>query len=176
MYTVRSPRPLGGGIRNFHVDHYRPKKLFPGLRNTIENLYYSCSVCNVFKGDDWPDTPDKELSKSCYPDPAQTDYNELFRVLSDWRLEGLKPAARYLVEKLYLNRPQLLMERREAALVSRANELREAIRRLVEVAKEKHLTHSKLQADLNVVLLELTRLYGLRRSVRPYEAEDLRRR
>src|SRR5690349_11271873 len=59
-----------GGLRNFHVEHYRPKDRFPRLENTITNLYLACAVCNVLKCDDWPQEPRGDHSVPAYPDPA----------------------------------------------------------------------------------------------------------
>ena len=62
-----------GGIRNFHVEHYRPKSRaeFASLENVITNLYYACAICNGFKGADWPATPKSDHSVPAYPDPAE---------------------------------------------------------------------------------------------------------
>jgi len=72
------PEAAFGGIDNFHVEHYRPKSIFQDLRDTITNLYLACSICNRFKGNDWPAEPPDDHSISCYPDPADHDYNALF--------------------------------------------------------------------------------------------------
>ncbi len=69
------PEPRFGGIRNFHVEHYRPKSLkrFQKLTNDIRNLYFACAICNTFKGDDWPAEPDAQFHSHCFPDPSKTD-------------------------------------------------------------------------------------------------------
>ena len=52
-----------GGIRNFTIEHYRPKKRpeFSHLVNDIKNLYLACPICNTFKGNDWPAEPKKDF-------------------------------------------------------------------------------------------------------------------
>ena len=40
-----------GGVRNFHIEHYRPKKKFPQFENDIKNLYSAGAICNVLKCD-----------------------------------------------------------------------------------------------------------------------------
>lgn len=45
---------LAGGASNFEIDHFRPKSLFADLIDDYFNLYYSCHVCNQYKGAAWP--------------------------------------------------------------------------------------------------------------------------
>lgn len=103
-----------GGIRNFHVEHYRPKSKFDNLTNDYSNLFYACPICNVFKSNDWPnDPPNQDLDIIYYPDPSIDDYSLLFDV--DFNLgliKGKNTRAEYIVNKLYLNRPQLITNRR----------------------------------------------------------------
>lgn len=102
-----------GGIRNFHIEHYKPKSLFPELRNEFSNLFYSCSICNCFKGNDWPNEPNEQLTNICYPRPSVVNYSDIFKVNSNsGRIDGKNRSATYMVEKLYLNRAQLILERR----------------------------------------------------------------
>ncbi len=102
-----------GGVQAFHIDHYKPKKKFPALTNSLSNLFYVCPICNRFKSDDWPANPRPTFSNSSYPNPSKVDYSKLFDVSSsDYVVSGLFVASKYIVEKLYLNRPQLILERR----------------------------------------------------------------
>ncbi|HVY06512.1 MAG TPA: HNH endonuclease [Burkholderiales bacterium] len=102
-----------GGIRNFHVEHYRPKSRFPALRNSYPNLFFACAICNTFKGDDWPREPNDDHSVCAYPDPSRYSYAEQINVdTSTFCLVAKTTSAKYLVERLYLNRPQLIIERR----------------------------------------------------------------
>ncbi len=109
-----------GGIRNFHVEHYRPKSKtkFAHLINDIKNLFLACSICNTFKGNDWPAEPKRDLSNISYPDPSMIDYSELFTYIDPCgEIKGKYIASKYLVEKLFLNRPQLILERRYFNLI-----------------------------------------------------------
>jgi len=103
--------PLFGGERNFHVEHYRPKKLFDDLVNAFSNLFYCCAICNSFKGSDWPEDPLEDLSNSAYPDPSATDYSEVLSV-DGGVVSSQVVAGKYLIERLNLNRAQLVMIRR----------------------------------------------------------------
>jgi hypothetical protein len=116
-----------GGIRNFHVEHYRPKSKFEHLINSIKNLFYACAICNTFKGDDWPGEPTKNHDLPCYPDPSLVDYADIISPTELGFLQGRNAAGTYLVERLYLNRPQLITER----LVYEANQtLKELLDRM----------------------------------------------
>src|SRR5688500_18636223 len=68
-----------GGIRNFHVEHFRPKSLFQDLVNAFKNLFYACAICNVFKGDDWKE-PCGEQHHMGYLDPSVVDYSDILDV------------------------------------------------------------------------------------------------
>lgn len=43
----------------FGVDHYRPKRRFPELEFSYDNLFYCCNACNARKGDYWPAPADE---------------------------------------------------------------------------------------------------------------------
>lgn len=126
-----------GGIDNFHVEHYRPKSLFGDLENSIGNLYLACAICNRFKSDDWPNEPLPDHSAASYPDPHTCDYSTLFSVESgSFSIAGLYVASRYLVERLYLNRPQLLRERRHAQLLNELTLLKEWFNLHIKLLKD----------------------------------------
>jgi len=99
-----------GGYLHFHVEHYRPKSRFPHLINDYDNLLYSCDVCNRYKGDDWPS--DNPVSDGCgYLDPCEYDFDEHFSYLPDGTVCGLSPVANYMIERLHLNRNQIVRVR-----------------------------------------------------------------
>ena len=116
-----------GGYRNYHVEHYRPKRKFPALTNIIRNLFYSCSICNAFKGSDWPNEPDDEFALAFYPDPSAVDYGAIFQVSPvSHVVAGTNTASSYVVERLFLNRPQLILHRRLLAVKKRMRALLDA--------------------------------------------------
>jgi len=121
-----------GGIGIFHVEHYKPKSIFLDLEHNYLNLFYCCPICNRFKGNDWPNDPDEHLSVPCYPNPQETDYNTIFEWSSDFRLFGNNPASVYIIEKLYLNRPQLIKERRFFSSLNKLNWMINEARNLME--------------------------------------------
>jgi hypothetical protein len=166
------PEASWGGFRNFHVEHYRPKNRFAALLNNIENLFYCCAVCNSFKREDWPSEPTDALDEPCYPLPSAVDYNDIFSVSPKGELAGENAAARYVAERLYLNRPHLLLERREAMLESRF---------VATVARLNALTDELIKEGKLVPPVVLSALYRSiqllvqRRQVRPYTPEQLKR-
>ena len=99
-----------GGLRNFHVDHYRPKSRFPHLICDYSNLLYACGVCNVYKGDDWPSDDPLEDGQG-YLDPCEHDFDDHFRFQDDGIICGLSPVAKYMIERLHLNRSQIVRQR-----------------------------------------------------------------
>ena len=51
----------------FTCDHFRPRRLFPGLIHEWSNLVYACQACNGVKGGQWPGDADEAES---YIDPC----------------------------------------------------------------------------------------------------------
>lgn len=120
----------GGGRRNYHVDHFRPKSLqrFANLRKVIQNLYLACSVCNCFKSNHWPNDPRNDHSVEAFIDPAEHDYNELF-VISPMSYEASSTyvAGAFVIEQLFLNRPHLLAERRLVFVINELGKRQDAL-------------------------------------------------
>lgn len=132
VYCAIHENALGGGD-SFHIEHYKPKSKFAKLEKEFENLFYACAICNRFKSNDWPKEPKKDHSIPSYPDPKLVNYNTLFELDENGILHGKYIASKYMVEKIVLNRPQLINERREKKLRSR---LSAAISDLPELASK----------------------------------------
>jgi len=166
-----------GGIRNFHVEHYRPKSLFPKFTNTFTNLFYACPICNTFKGDDWPNEPSEDFSNHCYPDPSAHDYNSFFEIdIKSGLINGKSITSCYLTEKLYLNRNQLILERRSQILRSRENELIETLLSLCEILKNlSDEEANSLMLQCVKVLSGITLLKNQLHNITPYEPQDVKR-
>lgn len=129
-----------GGIRNFHVEHYRPKSKFKNLINTFSNLFYACPICNVFKSNDWPHEPDgkNHLTVICYPDPSIINYADLFEVdFATGLINGTCTSANYIKNKLYLNRPQLIIDRKLLILNDRVSKIINEINAYIDVVSSK---------------------------------------
>jgi HNH endonuclease len=161
--------PRFGGYRNFHVEHYRPKKHFPNLRDVVENLFYVCSICNSFKGSDWPAEPVEDWSVACYPDPSKVDYNDFLVVDAENIVCSTVLAGRYVIERLYLNRLQLVHVRALDRTLDSIVEMNEEIRQNL------HLVSNDLKAKLADVLVPTIDLLARLQKINPYEPDDVRR-
>ena len=161
-----------GGMRNFHVEHYRPKSLFEDLEHQYSNLFYACGICNTFKGDDWPSDPTSDTFDYVhYPDPSQTDYSKLFVVDPNTALvSGTNIAAKYMVEKLNLNRAQILRNRKLLLLGGRLAKARDELRE----ASQSLENAMELRAVIEL-LTQISQLFeGFWLAV-PYEGHETRR-
>ena len=77
-----------------------------GGSDDIENLVYACTVCNRFKGDYSPalDAPDSlRLLR-----PQRDDLGAHLEETVHGRLIGLTPRGWFHIQRLHLNRPQLV--------------------------------------------------------------------
>lgn len=167
-----------GGLDNFHVDHFRPKSRFRNLEHIITNLFLACSICNRFKSDDWPDEPKDDHSVPAYPDPSKHDYNDLFKVTRDHKVAGRFPASAYVTDRLYLNRPQLVMERRIHVLDRKMASLEDFARNASVVLRKQRTRKNAVIDILAELTSELATLNGCYRAVhdsRPYRLDQIRR-
>lgn len=146
-----------GGIDHYHIDHFRPQSEFRDLVNTISNLYHACPICNKFKSNDWKNEPD-DLNRICYPDPSDHNYSDLFEInTSNYTLEGKYTASNYLINRLYLNRPQLVYERREYFLNLRYKSLIQETEKLILECGDNELKNETLKTIIRISQFMLTR-------------------
>ncbi len=101
-----------GGIDNFHVEHFRPKFIFQDLINEVDNLFIACAICNRFKSDDWPGDPHPRGLTATFLDPSVVDYHKHMDVSQRGTLRGKSVAGGFMIERLFLNRAQLIVSRR----------------------------------------------------------------
>jgi hypothetical protein len=170
-----------GGIRNFHVEHYKPKSLkeFSHLENEFSNLYYACAICNTFKSDDWVE-PLSDFSVGCYPDPSKMSYGELFELdYSKATVAGRNVTGVYLVNKLYLNRVQLVLNRQETitekryqALINTVNNQKDALFALADQGDTESL---KLLRELELVVRSLEAIFHSKDITNPYTSEQTKK-
>lgn len=159
-----------GGIRNFHVEHFRPKVKFPKLENDISNLYLACAICNVLKCDDWPCDPAIDHSLAAYPDPSAADYNLLLTVSpTTYELNSATIAGKYVIERILLNRAQLIVERRLAATLKLLNEFETWVD-----AQLKHMTVEEMEVTIRI-LRSISSIKTDVLTARPYRDSDTKR-
>lgn len=164
-----------GGIDHYHIEHYKPKSIerFKSLENDILNLFYACPICNRFKSDDWPNDA-TSLDIFCYPDPSEHDYSKLFTIDNEtYKISSKHISCKYIVNRLFLNRAQLIYERREQLLNTRALDVRKELERL-----SKHdviLADKQSILDLFKAFSKLSDIMEKRKNVRPYKLKEIRR-
>lgn len=161
-----------GGIDHYHIEHYKPKSIerFKGLENDIMNLFYACPICNRFKSNDWPNDA-KDLDMICYPDPSKIDYTDLFEIdYNNFKVEGRYLSTRYMTIRLYLNRPQLIYERRENFLKIKESELRKEIKILMN-----DVTDISLLKKAYELVDKLSTHLSKRDKIRPYKLAEIRK-
>ena len=159
-----------GGIRNFHVEHFRPKIRFSTLENDIHNLYLACAICNVLKSDDWPREPGTDHSAAAYPDPAVADYNLLFTVSHvTHELDSATVAGKYVIERILLNRAQLILERRLVSILTLLTEFETWVDKQLP-----YMTASEMKATINI-LRKISSIKTGALIARPYQNIDTKR-
>lgn len=166
---------LMGGVRNFHVEHYRPQSRFADKKNDYMNLFYSCPICNTFKSDDWPNEPIIDHSLPSYPNPSEVDYNSLFTSGTGLGfIEGINVAAKYIQEKLFLNRAQLVIQRRIGHLLEKASKERDLIHSLLKEIPDdaEYRKYSDIFTDLFV---QLDKLKCKLSEIPQYKMQDIKK-
>lgn len=159
-----------GGIDHYHIDHFRPQSEFEDLVNVITNLYHCCPICNKFKSNDWKNEPN-DLNTICYPDPSDYNYTELFNLdTRNFTLEGKYLASSYLINRLYLNRPQLVYERREIFLNLRYKLLIKETENLILECEDNELKNETIKTIIRISQFMLSRT-----NVPPYKLEEIKK-
>jgi hypothetical protein len=109
-------------------DHFQPRSR--GGTDNLDNQVYCCHACNEFKGDYWePDSTRRLLH------PLRDSPELHFHEDADGLLRPLTETGAFHIERLRLNRPQLVEYRRE--------------RRLWEAARQTQSQLTQLLSDLN---------------------------
>jgi hypothetical protein len=92
---------VGGALE---IDHFYP--LAAGGSDEIENLVYACTACNRFKGDYAPAPNAPEALQLLHPqrDAMGAHITET----THGRLVGLTPRGWFHIQRLHLNRAQLI--------------------------------------------------------------------
>lgn len=160
-----------GGIRNFHVEHYRPKSRWPNLTNDYANLFYACGICNIFKSDDWPcDLDHGDLTQAGYPDPSAVNYGDFLHIdEATGTVYSDTVTGRYVIERLHLNRGQMVGLRSMSFLLER-------IARVEDILKSVNfeLVSDSVTREAIDVLLRINTMLRRFGEARPYGHDQLR--
>ncbi len=115
------------------ADHFHPRSRSGA--HAPDNWVYACITCNDYKGNHWqPDSVHRILH------PLRDDLTEHIREDEDGRLVGLTETGRFHIERLQLNRPQLVVQRQ------RNRQLQELHQRLTQLEEENDFLRRHLQA------------------------------
>lgn len=137
------PDSFFGGARNFHIDHIKPKKKFPSLRNDYKNLVYSCSYVNIKKSDN-----EVELLDPCDIDWnlhfGRDCYGNILPLPSSEQAEAI-----YLSLSLYLKRYGIVW------MLERLRELKKQIHELCTTQGG----YATVDKDILMLLAELDNFY-----------------
>ncbi len=164
-----------GGIRNFHVEHYKPKSLpqFATLEHDFLNLFFACSICNCFKSNDWPNDPSDEFDNHSYPDPSKHDYSSFLELDAQHNITSTYPSGKYIIHKLFLNRPQLVLERKAHSL---HESLKIESQKLVEIVQKiKNADSTNPLVDGLITMIETTILLIDEKYINPYTIAQVTR-
>ncbi len=129
------------------IDHFQPKARGGG--DDLENLLYCCIRCNQHKHDYWPaSSEDPSLWN-----PRQEGADKHFLMLDDGTLRPLTPTGAFTLNRLRLNRSQLVIHRSR----KRRNEQREQQLRRYQDLNEVHEKLLEHQTELTERIWRLLR-------------------
>jgi hypothetical protein len=164
-----------GGIRNFHVEHYRPKATnkFPMLENEYSNLFFACSICNCFKSDEWKNEPTPTLDNESFPDPSKVNYSDFLLIDDSQLIHSNYITGRYIIQKLFLNRPQLILERRSFILHETLKQESEKLKAIVDEIKKIELNNPIIDGLIDMIQITIKLIEG--KYINPYNQEQIKR-
>ena len=111
------------------LDHFRPSS--SGGKNEIDNFVYCCHACNEFKGDYWHEEEAMQLLH-----PLFDDVSAHYFLAVDARILGLTGRGTNHVERLRLNRPELIAYRLQRQNEASLDEENQQILQLLETLRK----------------------------------------
>jgi hypothetical protein len=149
-YCNVSETSVGGALE---IDHFHP--LAAGGSDELENLIYACTACNRFKGDYAPPYDAPESLRLLRP--QRDDMGAHIAETAHGRLLGITPRGWFHIQRLHLNRAQLVELRHLHRLMQAQNdELTQAREAEARLRRE----NSALQGEitrLRTAIVELLR-------------------
>lgn len=114
-----------------HVEHYRPKALFPSLAYEWGNYFLSCEKCNLAKGNKWP-----AKHEGSYVRPDQRNPGKRFVFLPNGSMKARAgdKEAEVTCRDLRLDRPELRRFRRAQIKIA-LRVLKDALKRNPKMTK-----------------------------------------
>jgi len=129
------------------VDHHRPRSRDGDEQS--DNLVYACARCNEHKGSYWHehDPPHVRLLH-----PARDDLAAHLREDDDGRIVALTSEGQFFIQRLRLNRPQLIAHR---VGLGERRKLRAELAAVLEHARALEQRVNELGTDIDVAADEL---------------------
>jgi uncharacterized protein (TIGR02646 family) len=121
-------------VEQYHIEHYRPKKIYYWLAFSWDNLLMSCATCNQYKGTNFEitgtqatytsndanlnainssSTNNDVLENPKFINPEVTNPHGLIKFLKNGNIESDDPRFIYTIETCKLDRDHLNDERRK---------------------------------------------------------------
>lgn len=126
------------------VDHYRPRA--HGGDDALDNLVYTCTPCNRFKGAYWPAPTASNDVRLLNPNQDQGNAHIVEAI--NGRLVGLNARGWFHINWLHLNRPLLVAFRQR----------QRRMQLLAEATVQAQATTAALQARVDLLERELAHL------------------
>ncbi len=140
---------VGGELE---IDHFRPRRR--GGADSLDNLVYACTTCNRFKSDYWPPADAPESLRLLHP--GQDDLAAHLLESANGRLVGLTPRACFHIDRLRLNRPQLI-DLRQLRLTEQSLQKEIVQARDIKTQLQKRIRELETElAELREVIARLT--------------------
>ena len=139
---------VGGELE---IDHFHP--LSHGGESALDNLVYACTICNRFKSDYWPLADAPESLRLLHP--IQDDLRAHLAETVEGRLVGLMPRGWFHIDRLHLNRPQLI-ELRQLRQVEQT--LQNEIIQAQDIHAQLRARIRRLEAEIAVLQETIVRL------------------
>lgn len=158
VYCDHSEKDLGGPPM-MELDHLRPQSSFKDLEKSPTNLLYACRSCNGKKGNDWPAGKSERTYENGigYVDPFKESRAEFFAVSACGRVQPREDPAKYVIERLGLNRSLLQLLRQRRFLAGRLRQIIVDVEPRVNTALENPDADSNRALRDSQIVMRLTK-------------------
>jgi hypothetical protein len=129
------------------IDHFCPRS--KGGSDDLENLIYACPACNQYKQDYWPRTG----TASTLWNPRQEPASQHFLEQADGQLTPLTATGEFTINRLRLNRSQLVAARQQRNQQQQAERLLQSYQELTTLLTQSNRQITNL-AQAQQTLLE----------------------
>ena len=109
--------PQASQEATFHVDHVLPRS--QNGPTQLENLALACVTCSLRKAARTTAIDPRTGNAVPLFNPRTDIWSEHFAFTTTWRLRGRTPVGRATIEVLGMNRPAIVLIRRELVLLNR---------------------------------------------------------